>query len=583
MISGARQGRSSGLRRLVSGAAARELSALVVPGIEVARARGLDIETAGLKVAPTPRHASVLVVVGELPEGLREAAAIIYAQMMRPRAVLAAGAGGLSPLPEADVSVELSQDALSEGVIRLRAAFAGGAFDPGAADFEPAALQTRTEYTCTMHPEVIQDEPGTCPKCGMELVPRETRQERGQEGHDHGDEDNSGHEEHHDHEGTHDHDSMTHNPADDQNGEHGHDPGASEHNHDYAEMNHEHMDHGDMSFMSMVEMTRGLPRSSDGLQMEWVEAPYGPLFPGLPGGLDLTLTLDGDTVAEAEAGSVVAGWATEDLTGPAETFPNRLARLNPLTPVAYRLLAFQAIENASGAKTRELERVRVGALERERAASHLGWLSSFGYLIGSTWISRRAADLQLSLLHAGAEDLERLRPRISRFIRRVRRIPLLERKLSGIGALAPLEIEGVFGPAARAGGITNDARTDDATYLGLGFEPVIREGGDAHARLKVRLAEIEQSLDLVLAAGHVGGLDHKLEAVSGTGTATVETPRGAASLRIELEGSVVVSVDLSTPSTAHVGLIERVAEGRELADALVGVASLDLSPWEIIG
>ncbi|PYK76885.1 MAG: hypothetical protein DME37_13575, partial [Verrucomicrobia bacterium] len=27
-----------------------------------------------------------------------------------------------------------------------------------------------TQYTCVMHPEVIQDHPGRCPKCGMELV-----------------------------------------------------------------------------------------------------------------------------------------------------------------------------------------------------------------------------------------------------------------------------------------------------------------------------------------------------------------------------------------------------------------------------
>jgi hypothetical protein len=25
-------------------------------------------------------------------------------------------------------------------------------------------------YTCTMHPEVITDKPGNCPKCGMTLV-----------------------------------------------------------------------------------------------------------------------------------------------------------------------------------------------------------------------------------------------------------------------------------------------------------------------------------------------------------------------------------------------------------------------------
>ena len=28
-------------------------------------------------------------------------------------------------------------------------------------------------YTCTMHPEVHSDQPGKCPKCGMELVKKE--------------------------------------------------------------------------------------------------------------------------------------------------------------------------------------------------------------------------------------------------------------------------------------------------------------------------------------------------------------------------------------------------------------------------
>ena len=26
------------------------------------------------------------------------------------------------------------------------------------------------QYTCTMHPEVVKDAPGDCPKCGMKLV-----------------------------------------------------------------------------------------------------------------------------------------------------------------------------------------------------------------------------------------------------------------------------------------------------------------------------------------------------------------------------------------------------------------------------
>lgn len=35
------------------------------------------------------------------------------------------------------------------------------------------SLANKTEYTCTMHPEVIKNAPGKCPKCGMPLVLKE--------------------------------------------------------------------------------------------------------------------------------------------------------------------------------------------------------------------------------------------------------------------------------------------------------------------------------------------------------------------------------------------------------------------------
>src|SRR5262245_39124666 len=34
-----------------------------------------------------------------------------------------------------------------------------------------AAVAGATVYTCPMHPEVRQDRPGACPKCGMALEP----------------------------------------------------------------------------------------------------------------------------------------------------------------------------------------------------------------------------------------------------------------------------------------------------------------------------------------------------------------------------------------------------------------------------
>ena len=39
---------------------------------------------------------------------------------------------------------------------------------------QPATSQRQASvlYTCVMHPEVISDKPGKCPKCGMKLVPK---------------------------------------------------------------------------------------------------------------------------------------------------------------------------------------------------------------------------------------------------------------------------------------------------------------------------------------------------------------------------------------------------------------------------
>ena len=33
---------------------------------------------------------------------------------------------------------------------------------------------THKVYTCTMHPDVVSDKPGKCPKCGMTLVEKKT-------------------------------------------------------------------------------------------------------------------------------------------------------------------------------------------------------------------------------------------------------------------------------------------------------------------------------------------------------------------------------------------------------------------------
>ncbi|MPM19572.1 hypothetical protein SDC9_65998 [bioreactor metagenome] len=49
----------------------------------------------------------------------------------------------------------------------------GGSNDKNATQKTEQGASGKYYYTCEMHPEIHQDKPGSCPKCGMELVKKE--------------------------------------------------------------------------------------------------------------------------------------------------------------------------------------------------------------------------------------------------------------------------------------------------------------------------------------------------------------------------------------------------------------------------
>jgi FtsP/CotA-like multicopper oxidase with cupredoxin domain len=94
----------------------------------------------------------------------------------------------------------------------------------------PTQASAETSYACPMHPEVVSDSPERCPKCGMKLVPANLVGAGDHEHHGHG-----GREGHHGHGGQAGHqEQQEHHGHKGSNGEHGHHDGHGHHDHDDA-------------------------------------------------------------------------------------------------------------------------------------------------------------------------------------------------------------------------------------------------------------------------------------------------------------------------------------------------------------
>lgn len=80
--------------------------------------------------------------------------------------------------------------------------------------------------------------------------------------------------------------------------------------------------------------------------------------------------------------------------------------------------------------------------------------------------------------------------------------PLIALRSVGVGTLTSEQaLEGhAVGPTARASGIEYDVRSNHPTYQKLNFHPIVRTGGDNHARIMIRFDEVLQSVSLIKAA-----------------------------------------------------------------------------------
>ncbi|MFG3134378.1 hypothetical protein ACGFZU_42700 [Streptomyces tendae] len=182
-----------------------------------------------------------------------------------------------------------------------------------------------------------------------------------------------------------------------------------------------------------LEMPGGLPMAEqgedrDGLMLDQLHVPLGPLLADWPAGLTIRVTLQGDVVQEAKVEEP----------------------LRPDSAVADAFWVQPWLRAAAG------EPVSVGEAARRRAASHLDSLTGLLSVAGWPGEAIVAGRLRDDLLE-GAPGVA-VAPRLERFARRVGRSRTLTWLTRGIGQVSAEEAReaGVSGPTARAGGDVTD-------------------------------------------------------------------------------------------------------------------------------
>ena len=281
----------------------------------------------------------------------------------------------------------------------------------------------------------------------------------------------------------------------------------------------------------------------DGLKLDQILVRVGPFLPPFPPGLALDVKLQGDVIQEA----TIPGADADDAVSPDDDGPS--AGLSQDVHAARPATAEESPFTA--ALTRP---VPIAELELSRARHHLAWLAEALRVSGLEAYGLRVLKLASGLNIESAESVDALE-------RWLRRNLSLRWGTSGVGTITRARAEGLpGGPVARASGADSDARNLDPAYRRLGFEPVVRDEGDALARWRLRVAEARQSM--------------LLAKLSGT---SESTPSGVTE---GLCGPLVVG---ASPSAGLVALLPELLVGMEWGDAVTTVVSLDIDVTEAAG
>jgi NADH-quinone oxidoreductase subunit D len=352
----------------------------------------------------------------------------------------------------------------------------------------------------------------------------------------------------------------------------------------------------------------------------------GPQHPSTHGVMHFLLTLDGEVVQSCEP---IIGYSHRGHEKMAENrtyeqyLPNP-ARMDYLSGMIFNHGYCQAVEKLCGIEVpRRAEFIRVITSELNRIASHLigamdfvmglgaitpfvyGWddrehiLDLLEMIAGSrlTYSYGRFGgvrnDISQEFYDGTRRFIDRFRGRLKDyhnlitgniiFIKRSEKVGVITRETA-------LEF-GVTGPTLRGSGVKYDVRRNEpySVYPEFKFEIPTREEGDCLARYLVRMAEFEQSLNIIeQALDHLppGPIRAKVPRFvtppEGECYFAFESARGAVGFYMVSDGSrIPYRIKVRAPSFSNLFVMSKICPGHFLADVIAIFGSIDVTVPEI--
>ena len=348
--------------------------------------------------------------------------------------------------------------------------------------------------------------------------------------------------------------------------------------------------------------------------------PFGPFHPTLDEPSHFRLYVEGEMVRGCEYRGFMAHRGIEKRAEASLTYneiPVMAERICGICGCVHSVAYVQAVENAIAVRPPpRAEYIRTIMLEIERLQSHLLWVGLACHIVGFDtlfmqsfrirepvmWIAEKICgnrktyglcliggvrwEIGPELRSELGQVLDRLEAEWRAVVGAVSKDANIQQRTRGVGVAdrALVKNFGLLGPVARAAGVDIDCRRDHpyAAYDRVGFTVITAEGGDAWARLVVRMAEVFESIKIIrqcLTNMEEGPLQLTIAdelPVGRFGLSSVEAPRGECHhFVITGENNRPRRWRVRAPTYQNLQGVPAMIKDQQLADMTISLGSID--------